>query len=371
MSKSFSVSDPTWTIRSVGPSVAYHTLSIGGSQNDLLILCGGEYFNPVPENPLFYFNTSEQSPEWINIRLILKPLREHTVVTRLSDSMNYIYGGIDTNDPEVSAKVQLNDLLKFDTRQNLLNDLSVDPKLPPGRFHQTATILPDGKMYVIGGFSIDKLVEMSQIYVYDTINGVWDDVQQTVGGALPLARRDHVAVGTQDGRVIIHGGVNVDYSKPYNDIAILDTTIQPFTWFIPEVKGNVPPARYSHTATMVGTSMLIAFGVLSSSEKGDILDDNIYIFDTATYVWKDNFIPTTTPSPSPSPSPTSLPPSKLGLIIGFTLGVIILLLLVSFGLYRLYRRRNKKLPYMTEEQASNQVHTDEQTSNQVKKFLCI
>ena len=58
-----------------------------------------------------------------------------------------------------------------------------------------------------------------------------------------------------DGKVIIHGGVSVDYIKLYDDVAVLDTTQSPYVWSIKEAKGNIPPARYSHTATMVGTNM--------------------------------------------------------------------------------------------------------------------
>ena len=63
--------------------------------------------------------------------------------------------------------------------------------------------------------------------------------------------------------MIIHGGVSVDYVKLYDDVAVLDTTQSPYTWSIVNAKGNIPPARYSHTATMVGTNMMVAFGMYS------------------------------------------------------------------------------------------------------------
>ncbi len=66
-----------------------------------------------------------------------------------------------------------------------------------------------------------------------------------------------------DGKVIIHGGINQDYTKIFDDVAILDTTTKPYTWKVVKTNGAIPPARYSHTATMVGTNMLIAFGIYS------------------------------------------------------------------------------------------------------------
>jgi hypothetical protein len=63
--------------------------------------------------------------------------------------------------------------------------------------------------------------------------------------------------------VIIYGGVNVNYDVLYGDVAVLDTTQPQYIWSIKETRGATPPARYSHTATMVGTNMLIAFGMYS------------------------------------------------------------------------------------------------------------
>ncbi|CAI2177173.1 7104_t:CDS:2 [Funneliformis geosporum] len=373
MTKSFSVSDPTWTILSVGPSVAEHTLSIGGPQNELLVLCGGNYPDPVPENPIFYYNTLEQSPNWVNVNITLPiKLREHTAVTRLSDSMNYFYGGIDTDDPNVSVRVQLQDLLQLDTRQNILDDLKVDPKTPPGRFHHTATILPDGKMYVIGGYSGDNtgtLVDMSQIFVFDTLNSMWN-IQVAIG-TLPLARRDHVAVGTQDGKVIIHGGANANYDVLYNDTAILDTTKLQFTWSLINTSGKIPPSRYSHTATLVGTNMLIAFGVINSKENGDFVDDNIYVLDTNTYEWKENYTPKNLDFTMTSKSTgmiiephkaVSHAPMKIGIIVGLVIGIIIFLLLTVGSLLLFFRKRKQVAIKST----SYEIYK-EQSSNQIRK----
>ncbi|CAG8752617.1 18800_t:CDS:1, partial [Racocetra fulgida] len=42
ISNGFQRSNPPWVIGPSGPKVAYHTVSVGGSQNELLVVYGGE-----------------------------------------------------------------------------------------------------------------------------------------------------------------------------------------------------------------------------------------------------------------------------------------------------------------------------------------
>ena len=75
-----------------------------------------------------------------------------------------------------------------------------------------------------------------------------------------------------DGRIIIYGGINnvilgratssQDEKKyPSPLIAILETSAQPFRWVTLQPGGNSePPQSYAHTATLVGTYMIVAFG---------------------------------------------------------------------------------------------------------------
>ncbi|CAG8603034.1 9948_t:CDS:2 [Funneliformis caledonium] len=249
--------------------------------------------------------------------------------------MNYFFGGINTPDPKVSAKSQLRDLFKVDTRGNHWNIMNVGPNTPPGRFHHTATILSDERMYVIGGYSVDKLADMNEIYVYDTIEEKWS--VQTAVGTLPLARRDHTAVGTHDGKVIIYGGVNQDFTRIFDDIAILDTTKQPYTWKVYKANGVIPPARYSHTATIIGTNMLIAFGYLADN----IADNNIYVLDTNTYTWKENYTPENLEF-----TKTTLSISKPSISTVTTHGTdgvkLLFILLVGVGLFWFYNRQRRR-----------------------------
>ncbi|CAG8607838.1 478_t:CDS:2 [Diversispora eburnea] len=273
---------PDWQNGEVGPKVAYHTVSFGGSQNELLVIYGGESLEEYPPtNSLFYYDTATENWE-IPIIVASKRRQEHTAVTRLNDPSIFIFGGIsDTND----TKIQLNELFDLNISNGSWSTLSPDENTPSPRYHHTATILSDGKMYIIGGISGEDLVDISQIYVYDTYKSQWS-VQNATGNP-PLNRRDHAAVGTNDGKVIIHGGVDITFLNPYQDIGVLDTTNIPYKWLSINVEGSIPPGRYSHTATMVGTNMIIAFGLTVN----DTSDANIYTLDTTTYKWVDEYQP--------------------------------------------------------------------------------
>ncbi|CAG8710658.1 21851_t:CDS:2 [Dentiscutata erythropus] len=310
ISSEFQRSNPAWVTGPVGPKVAYHTVSLGGSQNELLVVYGGESGEtPPPLNSLFYFDTIAQNWSIPNITAPSRR-REHTAVSRLEDASNFFFGGIpDSSSIVVSSQVQYNDLYQLQTRIN--NWIAVGPQTytPSPRYHHTSTLLADGKMYVIGGFAGSAMVDTASIYIYDTINGQWD--LKTAGGNSPSQRRDHAAVGTNDGKVIIHGGVDVTFTSLFSDIAVLDTKQDPISWITVSVNGVIPPGRYSHTATMIGTNMIIAFGFMAN----ETADSNIYILDTTSFTWTDTYIPNKLEYTDTTPSNTlpngSLPTGSL------------------------------------------------------------
>ena len=67
----------------------------------------------------------------------------------------------------------------------------------------------------------------------------------------------------QDGRIIVFGGILENFIPTPNPLLVLDTTVQPFKWSVPNVY-NMPRNAPSwwHTATLVGNYMIVAFGML-------------------------------------------------------------------------------------------------------------
>jgi len=69
------------------------------------------------------------------------------------------------------------------------------------RYH-TATVLPNGKVLVPGGFNAPDSPQASAD-IYDPSAGTWSSA-----GTMSSARAGHMAVHLQDGRILVMGGLD-------------------------------------------------------------------------------------------------------------------------------------------------------------------
>src|SRR6266508_2005230 len=78
--------------------------------------------------------------------------------------------------------------------------------LATSRREHSATLLSDGKVLVVGGYTGATVLATSELY--DPVSGMW-----TAGvGLLATARREHTATLLADGRVLVTGGFVVSNS---------------------------------------------------------------------------------------------------------------------------------------------------------------
>jgi uncharacterized delta-60 repeat protein len=84
--------------------------------------------------------------------------------------------------------------------------------LTTGRAFHTATLLPDGRVLVAGGFggltfpNPNNATYLSSVELYDPVTGQW-----TVTGAMTTARDGHAAALLPSGNVLAVGGANANY----------------------------------------------------------------------------------------------------------------------------------------------------------------
>jgi Galactose oxidase, central domain len=122
--------------------------------------------------------------------------------------------------------------------------------LATARAYHTATLLPNGKVLVAGGYNNDYLASAE---LYDRASGIW-----TATGSLNTARRDHTATLLQNGQVLVAGGDTPGIG--YLDSAELYDPATG-TW---TATGSMVNARTSHTATLLPSGQVLVAAGLGS-----------------------------------------------------------------------------------------------------------
>ncbi|CAB4427979.1 unnamed protein product [Rhizophagus irregularis] len=167
---------------------------------------------------------------------------------------------------------------------------------PVGMYDHTGTLLPNGYIVYIGGRFSELLVNMSKLLLYNTNDDTWTP-KETFGDT-PTPRAYHSAVLTQDGRIIVYGGID---GTAADDLVILDTSQANYTWSIANVSTKSPLSHTYHTATLVGHYMIVIFGknneFITQTTKNEV-----FILDTSdksNYKWISKFDPNLTSPTTP------------------------------------------------------------------------
>lgn len=124
-----------------------------------------------------------------------------------------------------------------------------------------------------GGRESPLTIVKSDLHVLDLATMTWSI--PAVQGMQPPARYAHTAT-LMGNKLIIFGGFN---GRSYlDDLNVLDTSTM--SWYVPVVKGTPPSARYAHTATPVGSKLFI-FGGCGENR----CFSELHVLDTATMTW--------------------------------------------------------------------------------------
>ncbi|CAG8549621.1 6597_t:CDS:2 [Ambispora gerdemannii] len=239
------------------------------------------------------------------------------------------------------------------------------PNAPEPRFSYSATLLPDGRIIFIGGnvTSSNNSVsaDVNQVLIYDTNvtqASPWK-VSNAKNDTMIPNRRGHAAVLASDGySIIIYGGIGKPSIDTSTALFVLDT--RTFIW--KQINGINQPTRIPAyaTATLFQKYMIIAFGDYNVAAKGSS-DLTILKIENDTYTWVNEYRYITDPTSLNSSIPitpqntnysTSVPHNLIIVVVLCSVGILSLMGLIAFVLYR---RRQKHERDLIAHERSNEV----------------
>lgn len=199
------------------------------------------------------------------------PRRSH-VATQLKDSRYLITGGIQLRGTGFSASPNTE---VYDPGTNAF---TVTGRMNSGRWLHTATLLTDGRVLVVGGRDNNcsdggncPVSSLASAEIYDPATGVF-----TATGSLNLSRWGHSATLLPNGKVLILGGKTTDL--PNTDRAVTAEVYDPATGQFTNWT-SLTTGRDSHTVTLLNNGKLLVAGGFRADA---IATDVTEYFDPAT-----------------------------------------------------------------------------------------
>ena len=134
-----------------------------------------------------------------------------------------------------------------------------------GRFLHTATLLPNGKVLIVGGVLTSLTGPVATAEIYDPATGTF-----TVTGAMATARQQHTATLLADGRVLIAGGATSTGPGDLQATATVEVYDPAAGSF--SVTGSMAEARTYHTATLLPSGKVLVAGGGNENSTAEVYD---------------------------------------------------------------------------------------------------
>ncbi|KAF0526946.1 galactose oxidase [Gigaspora margarita] len=350
LSNSFNVSVPPWhKDKELPVAIAFASSCVSPIDNSLVFLIGGNMSHAdntsVPFYPTEVFIFDSKISHWRPPNIIDYNTsftgRFYFRAIIDNDGKIFMFGGrnpyINISDTYIANGFLNNDMHMLDTTTMKWSTLSISQNVPLPRFAYAAVLLPTAEIIYIGGHEDPQfsLVEIKMVRFFNTKSFTWSNKQTT--GASIDSRGSHTAVLTQDGSIIIYGGMTINFTRVSPDLAVLN--INTWEWSIPNIpQKDVPPSLARHSAAIYENYMIVSFG-RHVSEPQPSTNPFIYILDIRNYTWVNvaniNKLEST-------PIPTNLSSFKFTLIVVVaSVASIILIGSVIAGIF-IYKKRQER-----------------------------
>jgi hypothetical protein len=151
------------------------------------------------------------------------------------------------------------------------------------RFRHTATVLPDGRVFIVGGEG--QLISASDGSFPQLTSEIFDPATETFGtsGSMSGSREAHTATLLPNGKVLVAGGLghaapdHIGFMSVYRASAeVWDSATGAFT-----MTGNMSTARVDHTAVGLRDGRVLVAG--GSAGSGAMVSAELYDPDTGAF----------------------------------------------------------------------------------------
>src|SRR5581483_9647717 len=174
-----------------------------------------------------------------------------------------ITGGMGTSVPLADARI-------YDPAANMWTTAA--PMSSP-RIYHTSTLLPDGKVLVVGGTGGAGLPQpVDSAEIYDPVSNTWSPA-----ATLPGARSGHTATLLSNGKVLVAGGWMDSSGAPASNGFIYDQVAD--AWV---ATGSFVDARSGHTATLLSDGRVLICGGINQS---NAIVASSALYDPSTNTW--------------------------------------------------------------------------------------
>jgi putative Ig domain-containing protein/Kelch motif protein len=189
--------------------------------------------------------------------------RRHATVTKLLDGRVLIVAG---NDPAAPNSAPLATAEIYDPATDTFTPTG--SLTTGGRTLHTATLLPNGKVLIAGGWSGPANASMSTAELYDPVAGTFSPT-----GSMNSARSQHTATLLNNGQVLIAAGW---ITGPSQTAELYDPSTGAFT-----PTGSLAGVRNTHTATLLQNGTVLVAGGFGAV--GPVTSAEIYDPGTETF----------------------------------------------------------------------------------------
>lgn len=241
---------------------AAHTASL--LPNGRVLVVGGETNATSGQNALARAEVYDLSANrWVDAGSLGLGRRHHTATVLPSGAVLVVGGELGRAGNTTSATTPSAEL--YDATTNSWRALA---PAASSRSGHTASLLPDGRVLIVGGFSVAADGAPAQAVatteIYDPATNSWSST-----GSLTLARSGHTATVLPDGRVLVVGGESRNAAGA-TDLTASSEIYDPATgtW---SATGPLTTGRQGHTATLLANGqVLIAGGQTSLTRGGNV-----------------------------------------------------------------------------------------------------